>query len=363
MYFKDCPSCTNNEDYNLQLIKKENRIKELFSDIYSDKFEVFASRDKNFRNRVEFGIFHKDDDIFYTLVTKDKKRVFIKSCEIVDKKISFYMQKLFEILKNSNSLKQKLFGVEFISSKVDFMIVLLYHKDIEIIKDELLNLKNMLGVKLITRSRKKIIDFDDNELVEILKIDDKEYKFILCDNAFIQPNRYMNEIMISWVKKNLFSCKDYLEMYCGHGNFTLPLSDKFNKVLASEISKRSIQNAKKSLELNGIKNIKLLRISSEDLMDAFAKKREFKRLKDINLDEFNFSHILVDPPRAGLDESVINFIKNYEFIIYISCNPLTLKRDIEKIIKTHTILKFAIFDQFVNTDHIECGILLQRIKK
>lgn len=61
------------------------------------------------------------------------------------------------------------------------------------------------------------------------------------------------------------------------------------------------------------------------IIPSFKKEREFFRLKDIDLDNFNFSHILVDPPRAGLDKSVIDLIKNYENIIYISCNPISLK--------------------------------------
>ena len=94
-------------------------------------------------------------------------------------------------------------------------------------------------------------------------------------------------------------------------------------------------------------------------MRAFAGEREFNRLKELDLGAFNFTHILVDPPRAGLEESVVNFIKNYENIIYISCNPLTLKRDLGALYATHEAAKFAVFDQFAHTEHIECGVLLR----
>ena len=100
-------------------------------------------------------------------------------------------------------------------------------------------------------------------------------------------------------------------------------------------------------------------MDADELMSAFTGVREFNRLKDINLSGFNFSHILVDPPRAGLSESVVNFIKNFKNIIYISCNPETLKENLNELCKSHKVIKFAIFDQFANTHHIECGVLLR----
>ena len=100
-------------------------------------------------------------------------------------------------------------------------------------------------------------------------------------------------------------------------------------------------------------------MDADELMSAFKKEREFNRLKNVNLDDFNFTHILVDPPRAGLSDSVMDFIKNYENIIYISCNPTTLKQNLTNLCKTHKVVKFAIFDQFANTNHIECGVLLK----
>ena len=129
--------------------------------------------------------------------------------------------------------------------------------------------------------------------------------------------------------------------------------------MATEISKISIANALKNCELNGVDNIKFLRMSAEELMSAFGREREFNRLRELDIFSYDFSHVLVDPPRAGLDERVINFIKNYENIIYISCSPQSLKRDLAQLALTHEAVKFAVFDQFANTAHIECGVLLR----
>jgi len=83
------------------------------------------------------------------------------------------------------------------------------------------------------------------------------------------------------------------------------------------------------------------------------------RLRDIDLESYDFSHVFVDPPRAGIDEKSLEFISQFETIIYISCNPDTLKRDIEILKDSFELKEFAIFDQFPYTDHIESGVILQ----
>ena len=101
-------------------------------------------------------------------------------------------------------------------------------------------------------------------------------------------------------------------------------------------------------------------MSAEELMSAFGKKREFRRLANLDLSKFDFSHVLIDPPRAGCDKSVLEFISGISSIIYISCNPITLKRDLEILSKTHEIANFAAFDQFAHTNHIESMVLLEK---
>ena len=75
------------------------------------------------------------------------------------------------------------------------------------------------------------------------------------------------------------SKKDLCELYCGGGNFTIPLSKKFNKVLATEISKTSIKSALRNCALNNIENINFIRMSSEEFVEALNEVRVFNRLK------------------------------------------------------------------------------------
>lgn len=356
----ECGSCVLDIAYEEQINLKLNFIKDKFSEFYGGEFEVFTSKTKGYRIRAEFGLYHENDDLFYTMNGLNEKYLKIDECPKVDVKIATLMPNLLNVLKSDAKLKFKAFRAEFIATRKSILAILLYHRDIYEIKDDLEKLAKNLGINLIARSRGKKLVFGDETLCETLYVNERKFKYSFESEAFIQPNRSVNEQMIGWILANVNEPKDLLEMYCGHGNFSIPLSFKFRRVLANEISKNSIKNAKINALQNNALNLDFLRMSSEELMSAF-KGTKFNRLNGIDLGEFKFSHILVDPPRAGLDESVINFIKNYENIIYISCNPDTLYQNLSEISKTHEVIKFAIFDQFVHTKHIECGVILRKI--
>lgn len=355
-YFGICGSCTKNDPYEKQLTDKANFIKENFSDIYDKEIEIFSSLSKAYRIRSEFKIYHDENIANYAMSGKEKF-VIIDECQKVDKNIAILMPKLLKQINQNENLRTKLFGVEFITTKFQTQTTMLYHKDIFLIKNELEKLSKNLNISLIARSRNKKLIFNGENLKDELIIDKRVFSYTISEGSFIQPNKLVNQKMISWAKKCIVNPKDLLEMYCGHGNFTIPISLKFNKVLATEISKKSIENALKNCELNNINNINFIRLDANELIQAFNGAK-FNRLKNINLKDFNFSHILVDPPRAGLSDEVCKFGSKFQNIIYISCNPLSLKRDLLMLSKTHKIIKFALFDQFANTNHIECGVLL-----
>ena len=96
------------------------------------------------------------------------------------------------------------------------------------------------------------------------------------------------------------------------------------------------------------------------MTEALQSSREFTRLQGVDLKSYDFSTVLVDPPRAGLDEGTIGLISGIEHIIYISCNPETLARDLEILTNTHDVLEAAIYDQFPHTDHVESGVFLKK---
>ena len=513
--FGSCGSCTLGEPYEDQILYKKRLIADKFREFFDGEFEFFASQPQNYRIRAEFGIWHdiwhSAFDLAYTMGGARSKKILINECPKVALPIANLMPQLLEALRRNEALKERLFGVEFISCASGILATLLYHKRLgEREQEAICELAGKLGIRVMARARGQKLLSGELSLTDELCVDGRVYKFRFGENAFIQPNRGVNEKMIAWarscvdfgkdganevcaaqnfaaknfiaenftaqnhdceqsvpqnnytdrnfasenstelnvacqnsVKANFASAKfsgensakfncaytyessadenftrkdlgvqnsapqnfieqnlteqnldcekksaqnsacknsteqnssckqhvvrpessgarDLLELYCGHGNFTIPLAAKFNRVLASEISKSSIANARINCELNGVCNAQFVRLSADELMSAFARKREFERLKGIDIFSYDFSHVLIDPPRAGLEPSVIDFIKNFQNLIYISCNPQTLFENLHSLCATHEVRRFAIFDQFAHTAHIECGVLLRR---
>ena len=365
-HFGTCGSCSVYKlSYEEELKAKKKQILELLSPFNVKELEVFSSLDSHYRARSEFKVWHEGDRAFYAMSRLDKKGAFnLEECPKVLKPIEKRMQPLLNKINGSEVLKYRLFAIEFLATTTDeCLITMIYHRKLDTNWEvEAKELEKVLSAKIMGRSRKQKVVLSDEFVTEKLYIDEENYLYRYYESGFTQPNPTINVKMIEWAIKQVKRVQsgDFLESYCGLGNFTIPLSKYFNKVLATEISKRSIFAAKENCELNSITNIEFVRLSSEEMTQALNKEREFRRLKDVDLDSYNFSTVLVDPPRAGLDSDTIGLISNIQNIIYISCNPETLARDLVELSKTHNIKESAIFDQFPHTHHIESGVFLTK---
>ena len=366
-YFGICGACKVYEDgYEAQLNQKLELNKQRFEPFYKNNIEVFKSYDIHYRSRSEFKIWHDGDVMHYAMNKADKSGVvFVDECPQVNKCISDLMPKLLKEI-TLNKVGFKLFGVDFLSSSSKEIVVsFLYHRKLD---DEWTNkareIAKKLNIYIIGRSRKQKIVIGQDYITETLNIKNKKYQFNYIENSFTQPNARVNEQMITWAINNLDGIDgDLLELYCGAGNFTIPFAKKFNKVLATEISKSSINAAKTNMLLNDVQNIEFVRMAVEEFTQALDGVREFRRMKDIDISLYDLKTIFVDPPRAGMDESSCKFCTRYDNILYISCNPLTLGRDLEILTKTHEVINMALFDQFPYTHHVEMGIKLVKKSK
>lgn len=370
-YFGKCASCVlYDKSYEEQLNFKLQREKQRFSDFTTMDFDIIKSEEKAFRNRAEFRIWWEKDEngkeiLSYAMNDFNKNILEINSCQIVSSHIQEIMPKLLDLLMSELTLSYKLFAVEFLdSSTKDMLVTLIYHKKLDEEWNELAKqIEKKLNIKIMGRSRKQKIVLSSESINETLTINNQNFKFAYQEGGFTQPNTNVNIQMIEWVLNNIeVSSKDLCELYCGGGNFTIPLSTKFNKVLATEISKTSIKSALKNCELNNVNNIEFIRMSAEEFVQGLQEVRVFNRLKDVNLKDYNFDTIFMDPPRSGLDDTTRALAKNFSNIIYISCNPETLHRDLKELTKTHEIIRFALFDQFAYTNHIESGVILKKIR-
>lgn len=350
--------------YQEQLTKKIELLNPAFQALGAPEAEVFASEPSHYRMRAEFRVQHIDDEPQYVMFQKggERKAVVIHDFPVACRPVSELMQPLREAIARSEILKRRLFQIEFLSGlSGEVLVSLIYHRPLdEAWQVEAEALGKSFSISVIGRSRKQKIVLGNEFITERLHADKREYCYRHYENSFTQPNAKVNQAMISWACRQVQSADaDLLELYCGCGNFTLPLSRYFTKVLATEVSKTSTRAAQENCELNGVTNIEFARLSAEEISQALQGVRSFRRLSHLDLAEYRLKTIFVDPPRAGLDDFTRKFAAAFDRILYISCNPATLLHDLSVLCQNHHISSLAFFDQFPYTTHMECGVFLE----
>lgn len=351
------------DQYDALLASKKQRIETQFSRFGIPNLETFSSPVKHFRQRAEFKIWQTEDRCFHAMFERGSNNApfEITDFPIASEAITKLMPVLLEEINQNNELNRRLFQVEYLSTlSGEMLVTLIYHRKIgDAWIEQAKVLKEKLGIHIIGRAKKLRILLDQDHVIETLNVDGKELHYKQIEGGFTQPNAHVNQYMLSWARSCAEGSQgDLLELYCGNGNFSIALADKFRNVFATEISKTSVKAAFDNKEMNNITNVNFARVSAEEFTAHMSGEHPRRRLKDCKLEEADFQTILVDPPRAGLDEASCEMISHYPRIIYISCNPDTLEQNLELLSKTHHIERFAMFDQFPYTHHIESGVYL-----
>ncbi|MEN9428032.1 MAG: hypothetical protein RLZZ220_2381 [Pseudomonadota bacterium] len=352
-------------DYPQQLASKVARYKAEFAAFDLPEPEVFASEPQAYRLRAEFRMWHTGDRVDYAMFdpADPKTAIVLDTFAPAAPPIAAAMPRLRDALIASEPLKRKLFQVDFLATlSGELMITLVYHRPLdEAWEAAAAGLAAELGVQLIGRSRKQKIVLGRDWLLEAFELDGRQLHYQQLDGSFTQPNGGVNRKMLGWARARAAGIGgDLLELYCGNGNFTVALAPLFGHVLATEMSKPSVRAAEYNLEANGVANVTMVRMASDEISDALAGGREYRRMKDVDLAAYNFTTLFVDPPRAGLDAPTVELARGFDNILYISCNPNTLRDNVAALQATHRIAAAAAFDQFPYTHHLECGLLLVR---
>lgn len=360
--------------YQKSLQEKTTAVYSLLSNITDiPQAKTIPSEPTHYRMRAEFSIWLEKDGMHYCMVKmngKERERVYIDSFDPGSELINFFMQETKKYIDQDPVLLRKLFDIDFLTTlSGQTLISLTYHKKLDddwhSSAQKLLTKLRSFGhhINIIGRARNQKIIMDEDFVWETLHVENQELHYQQIDNSFTQPNAHIAEKMLAWVQNAVgLNNSDLLELYCGNGNFSIALSRCFHKILATEISKDSVSSAKINIKANNISNINILRMSAEEVTQAIHHVRQFFRIKEsnINLDDYDFQTVLVDPPRSGLDENSLHMIQSYKRIIYVSCCPETLAQNLSTLKETHTVNKIAFFDQFPYTKHIETIILLEK---
>lgn len=372
-----------NDNYPQQLADKVTRIRQQFKDFLLDNqtIEVFESSPWHFRQRAEFRLWHERDEngnntgeVFYAMFEAGKKASpqtlqRTDNLPIASQRINALMPQLLAALKATPRLLQHLFQVEFLSTlRGDTVVSLIYRSPLDSTWEQAAKqLETTLDIHVIGRSRGQKIVLSQDYVTETLHVKGRAFSYRQIEGGFTQPNAEVCEKMLTWACQAAADMQaqdsDLLELYCGNGNFTLPLSLYFRQVLATEVAKTSVNAARHNIAENGCENIAIARLSAEELTEAFNGKRQFKRLAqdNINVGDYQVKTIFVDPPRAGIDKDTLQLMQQFEHILYISCNPDTLYDNLQSLSQTHRVKRMTIFDQFPYTHHVEMGVWLEKM--
>jgi 23S rRNA (uracil1939-C5)-methyltransferase len=188
--------------------------------------------------------------------------------------------------------------------------------------------------------------FHTNELT--LKLGDENYNFNA--GAFFQVNQSLLSQILNFAL-NEIEGESALDLYCGVGLFTLPLSRRFKKVIGVDANPVATRFARRNLQHAGLSNAEIVTASVTDWI----------RSKTQMADGVGF--VLLDPPRAGAENVVINGVLglNPARICYVSCDPATLARDLKKLLAAgFKVDAISGFDMFPQTHHVETVVHLVR---
>ena len=360
------------DTYEAQLAAKLASARALRAEFAQLPIEVARSTPSGYRMRCEFRIWHDVERADYVMFERGGKgRYVVTDFAPACSAIQTIMPKLLARINTSDIIRRRLFRVDFLATlSGEMLLTLVYHKALDdaweqtavALRDALrAELRDELNLQLVGRSKKQKRVLGQDFVTERLHVLDRTIAYRQIEGAFTQPNASVNQQMLAWAcQQSQLLQGDLLELYCGNGNFTLPLSRYYNRVLATEVSKTSIAALSWAIEANDCQNIEHARLSAQEMTEALDQVRPFRRLAHLDLTSFVFSTVLVDPPRAGVDAASLQLLKRFDNILYISCNPATLAENLAVLSDSHEVVAVAAFDQFPFTEHLEIGVRLRR---
>ena len=199
----------------------------------------------------------------------------------------------------------------------------------------------------VVLSRKNIIVYGDGTITDRLG----DYEFKISPNSFYQVNPVQTEKLYNLAIEGAKLKKDDIlcDLYCGIGTIGIFASKYVKKVYGVEIVEEAIKDAKQNAEINNVDNIEFIQ---GDVEVAFNKMLD---------NGVKPSVVIVDPPRKGLDSKTVQNLCNLKLdrLVYVSCNPATLMRDLQVLEDVYKIDSITPVDNFCYSSHIECVAVLE----
>ena len=330
-YFDICGGCSlQNVEYRIELEYKLQKINNLLKKNkidYQVKDIIKSAKRYNYRNKVSLKI---EDNIIGYYEKDTHNIVEINKCFLLNDAINDVIDDLprLSIINGSVIIRSNLKGE---------LLLIIYTDKLN--KDGIKYLVNKHRISGIVLNDKCI--FGSDFLVD--KIDD--YKFKISYNSFFQVNPYICKELFKIVKDYTKDANNLIDLYSGVGTLSIVAKENASSVLGVEIIDNAAINAKTNAMLNGVSNISFIASDTNKII-SYLEGKDF---------------VIVDPPRGGLTSKVIEGIKKYQVknILYVSCDPNTLMRDLNLLLTDYKIIEFKLLDMFPNTYHVESVCVLE----
>ena len=342
-YYEECGGCNlrhqeMKENLKFKKEKIENALKRIGKIDKKVEDVIPSFKNDNYRNKISLKV--EDDKIgFYGEGTY--QLIDIDNCLLAVGEINEAIKVIRTYIKGFKN-KIKTVTIKYGNAMDDILIDIysLSQDDVGIINYLTSNISNL-----------KTVIFNDKVIfgTGYIKEISNGLMFNCSSKSFFQVNGMQAEKMYDEAIKLAKLKKDdmVLDLYCGTGTIGMILSSHVKKVIGVEILVDAIINARENLRINDINN--------ESFICGDASKVVSKIKEKIDV-------LFVDPPRAGVDRKAIAIIKKMmsRKIVYISCNPVTMARDLSYLNDMYDIKKIVPFDMFPNTSHVECVCILER---
>ena len=336
-YYDLCGGCDiMHMNYSFQHDYKINKVCDIIKKFVHDEIKINEiSYDNQFyyRNKATFHV--KEGIGYYKEKTYDL--IDIDKCMIS----SIEINNVLNILKKMilNNIESVVVRSSFYDKSVMVIFSVVGKVDEKYLID---SLKDNVSSIYIKGDKYKLI-YGNEYIIDM--IGDK--KFVISPDSFFQVNTPMAYKLYSKVKEyagNLDN-SNVLDLYCGTGTIGLFVGGK--TIVGVEINESAIHDANINKELNGISNCKFICGDSGKVLKRLDK---------------NFDVVIVDPPRSGLSELSINEVISVgaDRVVYVSCDPVTLARDLNIFKEYYNIQEISLFEMFPNTHHVESVCLLEK---
>ena len=325
-YYDICGGCNiSNLNYSKQLEYKKNKVVNIFKRYLGMEInpEIIGSDNRyEYRNKITY----RCENGKIGLVSIDNAIVEIDRCFIVSDRVN----ELYGCI-----CKEDLTRVEKIVIKeCDNGLILNIDGD--------MNIDNVKNLCLSVIVNDECVYKSDNGYINIGDI-----KYMVSADSFFQVNsENISKLYDVILKYGEFKKSDnVIDLYCGVGSISLYVSRYVNSVLGVEIIDDAIKDAKENAKLNNIDNVDFICGDVSKLVD----------------DNVSGNIVIVDPPRVGLDNHTIDVLNNINVdkLIYVSCDPMTLVRDLKKL-DSYVIDDVTLVDMFPQTHHVESVVLLSK---